>query len=350
MNVGIYSFFDPNGVEQPSTAEYCRILQANGIPTSVYHRLDSSLWNAMPNMTAFIMRYCQYDAELQIARDVLPVAHGIIPGRVFPNHETSWHYDDKAKQALYFAAHGLPFIQSVVFYDRAQALEWAKTASYPQVFKLRSGAGSVNVMRVDSCESATLIIDIMFSTGLSGDALSLQGSIRYRGGFLHRLKKYGGRLRRLLRGLHPSPVWSVHKGYVMFQRFVPGNTYDTRVTTIGNRAFAFRRLVREGDWRASGSGRLDYTPGSINPACVRLSLDISKRLGFQSMAYDYLMDEDGAPVFCEASYTFISSAVEKCPVYWNDAMATVQNQASPEFYQLQDLLGADVIRSAPSRP
>ena len=33
--------------------------------------------------------------------------------------------------------------------------------------------------------------------------------------------------------------WQRKKNYAMFQRFLPGNEYDTRVTVIGNRAFAF---------------------------------------------------------------------------------------------------------------
>lgn len=30
----------------------------------------------------------------------------------------------------------------------------------------------------------------------------------------------------------------LQSGYVLFQEFLPGNSYDTRVTVIGDRAFA----------------------------------------------------------------------------------------------------------------
>ena len=39
------------------------------------------------------------------------------------------------------------------------------------------------------------------------------------------------------------------RGYVYFQDFIPDNQFDTRVTVIGNRAFAFIRKVRPGDFR-----------------------------------------------------------------------------------------------------
>src|ERR1041385_1478455 len=78
-----------------------------------------------------------------------------------------------------------------------------------------------------------------------------------------------------------------HKNYVYFQKFLPGNNYDTRITVIGDRAFGFRRYTRDNDFRSSGSGRLDYDIRGIDEECLRVAFEISKKMGFQSMAYDF---------------------------------------------------------------
>ena len=67
----------------------------------------------------------------------------------------------------------------------------------------------------------------------------------------------------------------------------------------------FRRFVRDNDFRASGSGKIDYNIDDIDPRVVKLSLEISKALKFQSMAYDFLFNENNQPEICEISYTFI---------------------------------------------
>src|SRR6185503_17089802 len=52
-------------------------------------------------------------------------------------------------------------------------------------------------------------------------------------------------------GLEPNT------GYILLQEFLSNNKFDTRVTVIGNRAFAYRRFNRPNDFRASGSGNFD---------------------------------------------------------------------------------------------
>jgi len=48
-----------------------------------------------------------------------------------------------------------------------------------------------------------------------------------------------------------------------------------RSGVIGNRAFGFRRFNRQGDFRASGSGHLDWDPKQVDPAFVRLAFAIA---------------------------------------------------------------------------
>ena len=56
-------------------------------------------------------------------------------------------------------------------------------------------------------------------------------------------------------------------------------TYDTRVTVIGGRAFAFRRFNRDDDFRSSGSGKIDYNMEEIDKRMIKLALKVSKKDG-----------------------------------------------------------------------
>ena len=136
-----------------------------------------------------------------------------------------------------------------------------------------------------------------------------------------------------------SPFWARHKNYALFQKFLPNNDCDTRVTVIGERAFAFRRMVREDDFRASGSGNIDYDPSKIDMRCIQLAFNVSQKMGFQSMAYDFLLNEKGEPEFCEISYTCKSCAVHNCTGYWDPEMNWHEGQYWPEYLHLVDALG-----------
>lgn len=106
--------------------------------------------------------------------------------------------------------------------------------------------------------------------------------------------------KRFLRSIkHPSQLWANlaqrEKGYVYFQEFLPGNTFDTRIVVIGKRAFGCVRDNRDKDFRASGSGRVDYTVERVDLQLVELALETAKKLQVQSLAVDFLYDLDKAP-------------------------------------------------------
>ncbi|HEV2125687.1 MAG TPA: hypothetical protein VGW38_23280, partial [Chloroflexota bacterium] len=96
---------------------------------------------------------------------------------------------------------------------------------------------------------------------------------------------------------------------------MPGNEFDTRVTIIGDWAFAFRRFNRPNHFRASGSGRIDWDSAQIAPGAVRLSFRVARRLQSECMAVDVLRRGEEY-VINEISYTFASWAVRDCPGHW----------------------------------
>lgn len=154
-------------------------------------------------------------------------------------------------------------------------------------------------------------------------------------------------IRALLLGELPRPPesgWDLHKNHIYFQEFLPENQFDTRITVIGRRAFGFRRLNRPNDFRASGSGRIDWDPQGIDQGSIVLGFEVAARLGTQSVALDVLRKED-RQVVSEISYTYASWGVHGCPGHWEirddtdpGALVWKPGQMWPEEAQIADFL------------
>lgn len=107
-------------------------------------------------------------------------------------------------------------------------------------------------------------------------------------------------------------------GYAYFQDFIPGNKFDTRITVLGDHtALAFTRDVRKNDFRASGSGSINYDMNRIDTRCVEISFDIARKLRTQSIAFDFVIGIDDKPLITEISYHYVIKAVYNCPGYWD---------------------------------
>jgi glutathione synthase/RimK-type ligase-like ATP-grasp enzyme len=277
----------------------------------------------------FMWRFSHHPEIRQIARRLLPVIEEQLGIAVYPDRKTSWHYDDKIAQTYLLEAVGLPTPKTWVWFDAEAAAAWARSAKYPIVVKLFAGAGGSNVKLVHNAPSALSLIEQLFSCGVPSFAQSWL--------LAPGLSRFAKAIKLFIKGVPPDPPLELHKDYVLFQEFLPENSFDTRVTVIGERAFGFRRYNREGDFRASGSGRLDYNPESVDPEFVKLAFDVTKRLNMQSCAIDGLWS-DGRPVVAEISYTFASWAIHNCPGHWDRKLSWHEGQMSPEEAQVRDFL------------
>ena len=264
---------------------------------------------------------------------------------VFPSWETIWHFDDKIAQYYLLQAAGLPQPKTWVLWHRQDALDFCRTAAYPLVIKLASGIMSKNVQMLHDFDEAEYWINRMFGEGL------VELEKPKVGGLSGVRRRARDALRLLARGYAPAPPErsEVQRGYVLIQEFLPGNEFDHRVTVVGNRAFAFRRLNRPGDFRASGSGRIEWDPKQIDPAMIRLAFTTQRKLGSQSLAMDG-MYRDGRPVIIEISYIFDSWAVNACPGHWelrgepeDGELEWVEGPMWPEDAMLDDFL--ELVRS-----
>ena len=323
------------------TQVYETILNYNGIDSVRLDPNEREFWERARELDLFIYHWVPVDDHHQIAHSIIPVVEKGLGVKCLPDTATCWHYDDKIRQYYLLRAHGLPITESYVFYDEGEALKWIEKARLPVVFKLKAGAGSENVMLVRTRRQGQRIIRRMFGRGIvptSNGCGDVYGWVKK--GYLN-LRHYVG---QRLRGGPTCDFWHVHKNYVLFQKYLANNEYDTRVTVIGGRAFAFRRLNRPNDFRSSGSGRIDYDVNQIDLTFVAKALEVSQALGFQSMAYDSLYDEDGDVSFCEISYTYVASAVYRCPGYWDEELCWHEGHYWPQYFQLVDALDAPDLK------
>lgn len=261
---------------------------------------------------------------------------------VFPNFRTAWHFDDKIAQKYLFEAIDAPFVPSYVFFSKDEALRWAQQNDFPKVFKLRGGAGSQNVQLVRSYAHAVKLIEKSFGKGFTKyDRL---------GSLLERFRKYRlglVPLEEVLKGMvrliylpDYARMDARERGYIYFQDYIPHNDSDTRIIVIGNKAFALKRYVRKGDFRASGSGHFAVDKELIDERCVTLSFKLRSDLNLQVAAFDFVFDGQNRPLVVEVSYGYAHEVYDTCPGYWDDHLVWHEGKTVKEEWIVELLLNS----------
>ncbi len=258
----------------------------------------------------------------------------------FPDDATCWHFDDKIAQKYALEAIGAPLVPTWVFLDARSAREFLETTTYPKVFKLRRGSGSRNVRLLADLEEARKTLDKAFGAGFTPS-----GSLRNEAWKFANSWRIG-RFKELIQSL-PAKIkrrreldqrLGKESGYLYLQEFVPDNAFDTRITVIGKRAFGFTRGVRPGDFRASGSGRIEYDRSRIREAAVQTAFDVAQSLGAASICFDFVDDKTSQPRIVEISYGYESVPVHDCPGHWTPDLEWIEGHTWPEDAILDDVL------------
>lgn len=261
--------------------------------------------------------------DKQIAPKILTAIEQNLHIPVFPNLDTRWHFDEKVAQHYLFEASELPHIKSWVFWNYEEAKKFIETTDeYPLVYKLSCGAGSANVIKLDDKEQALPFVEKMFNQGVfpytenEYKIKSMEGDKNYPS-FIKRVK-FG--IDYILKKRNPPLPWyyNLQKNYIYFQKFIPDNPNDIRITVIGDRAFGFSRNNRPNDFRASGSGSIVYDLEKIPLDAVKLAFSMSDKYALQSCAYDILIDKQSKKcLISEIGYGYNSKAVYNAPGQWD---------------------------------
>lgn len=319
----------------------------HGIPFRVVNCLDSDIIQQLAHADGLLWHWTHQDHREQLMARQLILAAEAMGVIVFPSMPTCWHYDDKIAQKYLLEAIGAPLVPTYVFCDLDAAFRWIDQTSFPKVFKLRRGAGSANVRLARSASEARSLAKRALTTGFwpiaryTRDAEKRYRAARQRGDLfraIRRMPMVWAKIRQVNRAMGRE------LGYVYFQDFIPGNDFDIRVTIIGDRAFGFTRNVRPGDFRASGSGDINYDIGRINLQCVRTAFEVTRAIGSQSMAFDFVLDENKQPRILEVSYCYDAKAVYNCHGYWDDQLNWHQGHMWPQDGILADLLNQIKLR------
>lgn len=305
----------------PRWVKYC---QDHGIEYKIVNAYDSNIIKQVQDCDAFMWHHNHVDYRDALFAKQLIFALQEKGLRVFPDYNTTWHFDDKIAQKYILEAVDAPLVPSYVFYTKEEALSWAKDIEYPMVAKLRGGAGASNVCLIKGKHEMNSYVKKAFGKGFS--QFNRIGYLKDK--FISWKHNRIG-IVRLLKSLCLAFMPSEHvfarmhpreKGYVLFQNFIPNNQYDIRICVVDGKAFALKRLCREGDFRASGSGRIIYDKDQIDERCVSIAFETNKKLKTQSIAFDFVFDQSNNPLIVEISYGYAVAAYDKCEGHWTEDM------------------------------
>jgi len=319
-----------------SWISYCR---EHGIDYKIVNCYDTDIVNQVADCDALMWHFHQANCRDILFAKQLIYSLQTTGKEVFPDFHTAWHFDDKVGQMYLLESVGAPVVPSYIFYDKEKAIEWVSNADFPKVFKLRTGSGSSQVKLIESRRDALKTVKQAFGKGFS--------QYEAKSNFRERWRKYrkgDSGLLDLVKGLIRfgyttdfDRVAGKEKGYVYFQDFIEGNNFDIRVIVIDGKAFAIKRMVRENDFRASGSGFIEYDKENFKTDTVKLSFEIAEKLKSQSLAIDYVF-RDGQPMIVEISYGFIKEAYEKCAGYWDRELKWYEGEFNPQGWMVESVM------------
>jgi glutathione synthase/RimK-type ligase-like ATP-grasp enzyme len=319
--------------EVNNNRRYRTILEANQIDYLEIPARELKTFAIPKDITHCIFFYSHRDRDRQFADTVLPIIEDHMGIQTFPSFRERWHFDNKIAEAYLSQFSDIPMAKTWVFWDENEAHEFVENTQFPIVMKFAVGSGSKNVALIRNTREAHRAINrVFFGTVPAG-----YGVLR-----THRTERLE-RLKNTVKGkLHHAnynrEYWHHASQYVLLQEFLGENSHDTRITVIGDRTFAFRRSNRPHDFRASGSNLIDHDPDQIDMNFITIAQDLSKKLKFRSMGYDFVYAADGTPRITEFCYRYVTEILRKCPGQWDETGNWMPGHRWPETQHLQTLL------------
>lgn len=303
------------------TGEWIRYCQENNIPYEVVDCYDNNILEKLKPFDVLLWHFSHYSLQdMMFARSILTCVKSL-GLHVFPDFDTSWHFDDKIAETYLLESINAPIPKNWKFYTRESALDFIKgDCLFPIVAKLKSGSGSHNVKLLKNKSEAKKYVNTMFKAGFRASpsfvfkAKSNLQSSKNINIALNRIK----RLPDFLETLSKSKQLPQERGYVFFQEYIPNDGYDLKVVVIGDKLSFLARDVRKGDFRASGGGAINYNIDLISSEIRNIAFNIAKRLNFQSMGFDFVIDNrNNSPKIVEISYGFSHTAQMDLGGYWD---------------------------------
>lgn len=333
MKIGIHH---RKGSYSDGWIDYCK---SKGIEYKIVDAYHTDIIKHLEDCDIFMWHHSHVRAEDTLFAKQLLYSLEQAGKQVYPNSNTTWHFDDKLGQKYLLEALKLPLINSYAFYSKKEALDWVNNYKFPAVFKLRGGAGSSNVRLVKNKNEALKLINKAFGKGFRQfDPIAL-----LKDSFLH-YKLGEGNLKEIFKAcLHLFYPYNIEiaksreKGYIYFQDFIPDCKIDIRVQVVGDKCYAMARSVRKNDFRASGSGVIDLDGSKISKDLIQLSFEITKVLKIQSMAIDFVPYK-GNYLIAEICYAWGIADGELNYGYWDDNLIWHPGKINPYGWMIEEVL------------
>lgn len=325
-----------------TTPGWTHWLDEHDIPWEYVDCYSSDIISKLPNYSALLWHYENYsNVDLMEAQNILDVAESM-GLKVYPDHHTAWHFDDKIAEMYALQAINAPIPQSWVFYEEDRCLKWLEMeAQYPLVAKLRRGSGSNNVKLLHTEKEAKQYAKHMFGKGYS-PAQSLAYKAYSKVQSTRDLKTLINRVKKV-----PDFLWSrrfgkdlpVEKGYCYFQQFIDNNRYDIKVAVVGDKCSFFTRHVRKADFRASGSGDFFYDKTLVPEETVRSAFEAARKLQVQCIGFDYVVDATTKKGYIiEMCHGFDVDAVYSAGGYWTPDLVWHEEPLNVKAEILENML------------
>jgi hypothetical protein len=319
--------------------EYCK---KENVDYEIVNCYDNNIISKLKKFDGLMWHWQHIDYRAKLFANSLIHSLDTIDFPVYPNLKTSWHFDDKLAQKYLLEAIDAPFVKSYAFFTKDEAMEWIEKTTFPKVFKLRAGAGAFNVSLIKTKKEAIKYVNRAFGKGFLAT---------YRGAMLKEkiwhfrrdksIKSFFDISKGLFRYFFPNRVYTklpIERNYLYAQDFIPNCDHDIRVFVIGKRAVAKRRIVRDGDFRASGSGKMSWDIGEEGLECLKMAFEIVEKLKVQSLAFDFIRDIDGYKIV-EISYSASPRGFIKANGYWTRDLEWIeQKPIRVEYFIIEDFI------------
>jgi glutathione synthase/RimK-type ligase-like ATP-grasp enzyme len=260
---------------------------------------------------------------------------------VFPNYATRQHFNDKIAQYTKMIAINAPMIPTYIYFDENEAKNALKSFEFPIVSKLKGGAGSTSVKLIKSKKEAQQLIEKMFNEGV-GATPKLMENLDQKLRLTKKIKnplRLISKIKKHLKDVKTEQkTKAVERNYVLFQKFLTKNDFDTRIIVVGDKAFGIRRWNKKNDFRASGSGLIDSDPTNIDTKLIQLAFNVNEKLKMQSVAFDFIYDESQDPKIIEFCFGFSMEAYNICPGYWKKNGEYIEDKFNPQGWMIQHLI------------
>ncbi|KXX68572.1 hypothetical protein [Flammeovirga sp. SJP92] len=327
--------------ENSFSDSWTELCEEEGIDYTLVNCFDNNIISILKGYDVLLWHWHHTDSKAKLIADTLMYSVELMGLKVYPNYKTSLFFDDKIKQKYLFESIGVPSIVTNIFFDKQSSSNFLSKTSFPKVFKLKGGAGASNVRLINNISQAKEINNIMFDTGISlvsshtSDAKAKFKKIKSFKDFIEKALRFPS---VFLKKRKLNKSFNKEIGYTYFQDFLPNNTYDIRIIVISNIAFGIKRMNRKDDFRASGSGNIDYDISELDTSIVNKCFEIKNKLSLQSVAFDLLYNKDKVE-FVEMCHVWSRKAYYPCKGYWDSELKWHNNlDFKPENYILTELI------------